>query len=203
MGPWVVRLFCRHRATHPFRGALSPLRLVGITAGRPGTFPPSAASIPNQMSLSTPLVNPFNTVSKPAEGFRSAILENRRLYGGSPGSGGRGKAASKPLLVSSGADLKAALEAAKDKSAVVYYTAQWCTPCQAIAPVFEQLSGDFPETRFLKVDIDEEEEELQAMVAEAGVSSIPTFQFFRLGSQVARFSGADANKLQTTVSTLQ
>lgn len=40
---------------------------------------------------------------------------------------------------------------------VVDFTATWCSPCQRIAPEFEQLSQDLPDVVFLKVDVDENE----------------------------------------------
>lgn len=40
---------------------------------------------------------------------------------------------------------------------IVDFTATWCGPCRMIAPVFEELSTQFPTLVFLKVDVDEVE----------------------------------------------
>lgn len=37
------------------------------------------------------------------------------------------------------------------------FTASWCGPCRIIAPTFDQLSLDFPQLIFLKVDVDANE----------------------------------------------
>jgi thioredoxin 1 len=37
---------------------------------------------------------------------------------------------------------------------VVDFTATWCGPCRTMAPIFDQLSTQFPYLTFLKVDID-------------------------------------------------
>lgn len=44
-----------------------------------------------------------------------------------------------------------------DTLVCVDFTATWCSPCQQIAPMFEQLSQDLGDVVFVKVDVDENE----------------------------------------------
>lgn len=37
---------------------------------------------------------------------------------------------------------------------IVDFTAQWCGPCRTIGPYFDQLAPEFPNVKFIKVDVD-------------------------------------------------
>ncbi|CAK9323809.1 unnamed protein product [Citrullus colocynthis] len=83
-----------------------------------------------------------------------------------------------------------------NKLVVVNFTATWCGPCRAMAPILEELSKKMNNVIFLKVDIDE----LMSIAKEFGVSSIPSFQFLKNGKLVDKFVGANKNLLLNTVS---
>lgn len=55
------------------------------------------------------------------------------------------------------AELEQILSSSGDSLVVIDFTATWCSPCQKIAPAFEQLSQELTEVVFLKVDVDENE----------------------------------------------
>eukprot|EP00171_Calliarthron_tuberculosum_P012852 IDg12852t1 len=83
-----------------------------------------------------------------------------------------------------------------NKLVVVDFKADWCGPCQAIAPVYERLSSKFAgRARFLKVDVDE----AQDIAQECQISAMPTFQFYLNGSSVAEMQGADPSRLESTI----
>ncbi|XP_038893093.1 thioredoxin H1-like [Benincasa hispida] len=82
-----------------------------------------------------------------------------------------------------------------NKLVVVNFTATWCGPCRAMAPIVEELSKKMSNVIFLKVDIDE----LMSIAKELGVSSIPSFQFIKNGKVVDKFVGAKKDLLKSTV----
>jgi thioredoxin 1 len=58
---------------------------------------------------------------------------------------------------------------------VIDFWAPWCGPCRGFAPVFEQVSEENPDVKFVKVNTDEE----QALAGHFGIRSIPTLMIFR------------------------
>ncbi|BDZ40018.1 MULTISPECIES: thioredoxin [Microbacterium] len=70
---------------------------------------------------------------------------------------------------------------------VVDIWATWCGPCKAIAPILDQLAGEYAgRVKIVKLDADQNPE----TVAAARVTSIPTLGFYRDGERVDTLIGA-------------
>ena len=72
-----------------------------------------------------------------------------------------------------------------DRLVVVDYWADWCSPCKQIAPIIEELSREYPNVKFVKVDTNAN----PGLAAEQGVLSLPTLQFFQGGRVSKSLSG--------------
>lgn len=59
------------------------------------------------------------------------------------------------------------------KPTVLRFSALWCGPCKAYAPVYEAFAAETPDVDFYTIDVDEESELAQAF----GVKSVPTTIF--------------------------
>ena len=71
--------------------------------------------------------------------------------------------------------------------AVVDFSAAWCGPCRAIAPVIEGLANDYADrVRVATVDIDDN----PRLAARYGVRSVPTVMLFAGGDVKRVFVGA-------------
>ena len=72
-----------------------------------------------------------------------------------------------------------------DGLVVVDYWADWCSPCKQMAPIIDELSTEYADVKFVKVDTNTNPN----LAAEQGVLSLPTLQFFQGGIVAKSLSG--------------
>ncbi len=69
---------------------------------------------------------------------------------------------------------------------LVDFWAIWCGPCKMIAPIVEELAGEYEgRLRVVKLDVDEN----GGIAAKYSVMSIPTLGIFRGGELIERIVG--------------
>jgi thioredoxin 1 len=70
---------------------------------------------------------------------------------------------------------------------LVDFYATWCPPCKMLAPILDQMSGEFAgRVKILKVNVDEE----PALAGAFRIESVPTLIAFHEGKMVNRTPGA-------------
>ena len=73
----------------------------------------------------------------------------------------------------------------EEKTVFVDFYATWCMPCKAMSPVIEEIAKEYKEVKFVKVDVDVNEE----IALEYNVMSIPTMIIMKNGKVTKNFVG--------------
>jgi thioredoxin 1 len=75
---------------------------------------------------------------------------------------------------------------------LVDFWAVWCGPCRAVAPIVEELAGEYEgKLKVMKLDVDEN----PRTAVTYGVQSIPTLLVFKDGKPAERIIGAVPKKV--------
>lgn len=121
------------------------------------------------------LVNRFN--SRVTRSFTKSVLFNssvRVLHSTAP-------AASGSNYIILGNEQKLQEIVADNNRSLLYFTASWCPPCKMIAPIFSRMSGEFPNTNFVKIDIDD----FPDLAEDYHIRSVPTFIYMKGATKAA------------------
>jgi len=73
-----------------------------------------------------------------------------------------------------------------DLPVLIEFWADWCSPCHMLAPVMEEIAGEFAgKIRVARLDL----EKSQGIGDKLKVRSIPTLIFFKDGKEIERYIG--------------
>ncbi|KAL8113436.1 thioredoxin O2, mitochondrial [Apium graveolens] len=106
------------------------------------------------------------------------------------------------VLVESEEQFTSSLSKVKDNSqpAIYYFTAVWCPPCKLLSPLIGQLSEKYPHVTTYKIDIDHKE--LENVLRDLDINSVPTLHFFHKGEKASEVVGADLQRIKDTMENL-
>ena len=81
------------------------------------------------------------------------------------------------------------------KSVLVDYFAQWCGPCKMLMPRLSALQTQYPNVKFVSVDVDENMEH----ALKVGIRSVPTVIIHHNGQMIDRSTGANADSFYKNI----
>jgi thioredoxin 1 len=73
-----------------------------------------------------------------------------------------------------------------DKTIILDFSAEWCGPCRAVAPVLDEIESENDDVVIAKVDVDENPD----LAASFGVMSIPALAVIKNGKLTNMSVGA-------------
>ena len=73
---------------------------------------------------------------------------------------------------------------------ILYFTADWCSPCKKTRPIVEELNREQIMAKFFIIDVDAEIE----MAQDFEVRSIPTFVLIKDNVEIYRVTGAQTKQ---------
>lgn len=73
----------------------------------------------------------------------------------------------------------------EDGTVFIDFYATWCMPCEAMSPIIEEIAKEHKEVKFVKIDVDKNEE----LAIKYNIMSIPTMIIMKNGEVIKNFIG--------------
>ena len=76
-------------------------------------------------------------------------------------------------------------EMIKEGTTLIDFFADWCGPCKMLGPVVEEVSAEYPDIQFAKVNVDDNMD----LAERFSIMSIPQVFVFKDGEVIGKFGG--------------
>jgi thioredoxin 1 len=82
-----------------------------------------------------------------------------------------------------------------DQVVLVDYYAQWCGPCKMLKPRLAEMAKDYPNAKFMAVDVDENTDHAVNM----GIRSVPTVMIYKGSELINRSTGVNPDSFYKNI----
>lgn len=87
--------------------------------------------------------------------------------------------------------------AKKEGRVFIMFSTEWCGECKMNTPMIENIEGEFPNTKFFKIDVDENELWNEDGNQDYKIKSVPTFMIYEGGQLTIEHIGfSTPNKIK-------
>jgi thioredoxin len=81
---------------------------------------------------------------------------------------------------------------------ILDFYADWCGPCKKLAPIFEELSNQYPNISFIKINTDKAEE----LAKKYDISALPSVLYLNDGEVISIIKGFNTEKIKSELEEL-
>jgi thioredoxin len=75
----------------------------------------------------------------------------------------------------------------EQSNALVKFSAGWCGPCKVLGQTIEEVENDYPNVKFIEVDVDSADEDF---LNDFSIRSVPKVVLYKKGEKIEEFLGA-------------
>ena len=84
---------------------------------------------------------------------------------------------------------------AQGQNVLIDFYAEWCGPCKQLMPRLMNMEANYPNVKFIKVDIDANMEYAQSL----GIMSVPTIMIYKGTTLVNKSIGANVDSVYKNI----
>lgn len=84
-----------------------------------------------------------------------------------------------------------------DELVIIDFYAKWCKPCITLGPTFDELSGEYKQCKFYKINVDNPK--IKSILKLCEIKSLPSICFYRAKEFMKKIEGSNENVIRDNI----